>query len=257
MGFRPIRFGKLSAEERVKVFTSSQASLYLPEGFQGRKYLLSDRDLDVETIANFRLGYVPLNVGHAFAGRIVMPIFDLCSNLLVLSVRPATTDEKIDDEFGKYWNESYDKGRNLYGLNLAKFWIVRLGFVIIVEGQMDTMAMHSWGMGNTVGILGGGFTPFHAMQLKRWTKNFVLLFDGDKAGRGHAERCEEILSYYEWRLPSYFKNRMSGIRHAKVTMPTGTDPSKFLKEHGGGMMRKMVADEMRNNAIKVPMEWAA
>ena len=270
MGFRAIRFGKLSTEEREQVFANSQASLYLPEGFQGRKYLLEDRGLDVETVANFRLGYVPLNIDHAFSGRIVMPIFDLCGNLLALSVRPATTDERIDDEFGKYWNESYDKGRHLYGLNLAKFWIVRFGFAIIVEGQMDTMAMHSWGMANTVGVLGGAFTPFQAMQLKRWTKNFVLLFDGDKAGKKHVERCEEVLSYYEWRLPAHssewslptgFKNRISsvpqcGLSHVNASIPNGTDPSKFLKEHGGGAMRKMVLTAMNDNLMKVSDEWA-
>jgi len=258
MGFRYIRIprARLSPEERLQVFASSQASLHLPEGDVGRKYLVGDRGLDMETIASFRLGYVPLHADHCFAGRIVMPVFDLCGNLIALSVRPATTNKEIDREYGKYWNESYDKGRHLYGMDIAKFWIARLGFAIVVEGQMDTMAMHSWGMGNAVGILGGGFTPFHAMQLKRWTRNIVLLFDGDKAGIDHARRCEEILAYFEWKM-LHARNKFSGIRHVKASLPGGTDPSSFLQNHGGGRMRTLIASAMESGLLKAPKSWTS
>lgn len=256
MSYQQIRIkgARLSPEDRIKVFARSQVSLYRPEGAIGLKYLVEERGLDLLTIADFGLGYVPLDVNHCFAGRIVMPIFDACSNLIALSVRPATTDKAIDDEYGKYWHETFEKGRFLYGMDIAKFWIAKYHFAIIVEGQMDTMSMHAWGMPNTVGILGGGFTPFHAMQLKRWTKNIVVLFDGDKAGAGHVKHCEEVLAYFDHTIKSSgFRSfgKQNCLNHVTMALPPGLDPSKYLREYGGSEMKKAISLSLTEKQIKV------
>ena len=253
--YRHIKFGKLNLDERLMVFGNSQVSLSKPEGLPGRKFLCEDRKLDVETIANFRLGYVPFNVDHAFAGRIVMPIFDAYSNLLALSVRPATQDEAVLDEFGKYWNESYEKGRHLYGLNLAKYWIIKWGFAILVEGQFDVSAMHAFGLPNTVGVLGGAFTPFQAMLLKRWTGNVVCLFDGDEAGKKHTIRCQEILKYYKGKPIKQGGRIDGGLRHCVAPLPPDKDPNKFLVRYGSYPMRKTIADAMQMQNMPIPKDW--
>lgn len=249
MSYKPIRFGSLLPDERWRVFAASQKSLNDPEGIDARRWLTRTRGLDLQTISDFRLGYCPLRIDHGFAGRIVIPIYDTYDSLLALSVRPATSDEAIIDEFGKYWNESYEKGWQLFGLNLARLHIIKMGFVIIVEGQFDVMAMHSCGFPNTVAVLGGAFTPMQAELLKRWTKQIVLLFDGDKPGREHANRCLSVLSYYG---SVFGKNKDKGFMTANVSLPTDRDPNDYLKRYGSYPMRQIIAQEMRTVNMTLP-----
>ena len=258
--FRPIRFGKLDQEERWDVFGNSQKWLCSDEGIDARKFLLDRRQLDLGTVAEFRVGFVPLRIDHDFAGRLVMPIFDTYNNLLALSVRPLLEDKEELKKVGKYWNESYDKGNHLFGLNLAKYWIVKWGFAILVEGQMDTMAMHSFGMPNTVGVLGGAFTPFHAMLIKRWTSQLVLLFDGDAAGREDVKRCQKVLSYYDYRPLGKRKPR-NVFQHIAVTLPGESDPNEYLCKNGSlGMKGAIIranndAVSMGMQKLAIPKEW--
>ena len=258
--FRPIRFGKLDADERWDVFGNSQKWLCSDEGIDARKFLLEKRQLDLGTVAEFRMGYVPLRIDHDFAGRLVMPIFDCYNNLLALSVRPLLEDKEELKKVGKYWNESYDKGNHLFGLNLAKYWIVKFGFAILVEGQMDTMAMHSFGMPNTVGVLGGAFTPFHAMLVKRWTSQLVLLFDGDAAGKEDVKRTRDVLSCYGYRSPGRKKAR-NVFQHIAVTLPSESDPNEYLCKNGSLGMKEMVkrtnsdAVAMGMQRLAIPEEW--
>jgi len=259
MSYRQIRFGSLKPDERFRVYGASQISLCGDDGLAARRWLIKERGLDIETIAKFRLGYVPFSVNHSFAGRIVIPIFDTYSNLIALSVRPATNDQAVLDEYKKYWNESYEKGWNLFGLNLAKQSIIKMRFAILVEGQFDVMGMHSYGFTNTVGVLGGAFTPMQAQLLSLWTNQIVLMFDGDEAGKKHANRCLEILSYYGWVPQNAGKrgeaNRL--LRSAKITLTSNMDPNDYLNSYGSYPMRRVIIDGMKAANMKLPKEWAA
>lgn len=251
--YRYIKFAKLDPDERLMVYGNSRVSLSKPEGVPGRRFLIEERHLDVETIANFKMGFVPFTVDHPFRGRIVMPIFDAYSKLLALSVRPATKDEAILDEFGKYWNESYEKGRHLYGLNVAKSSIIQLGFAILVEGQMDVSSMHSYGLTNTVGVLGGAFTPFQAMLLKRWTNNVVTLFDGDGAGKNHTTRCLDVLSHF--KVKTWAPGKKAFLKACSATLPSDKDPNSFLIRYGSYQMRKLISETMQMANMPVPGGW--
>lgn len=300
----PIRFAKLESKERDLIYGASRIALCQKrEGLLGKDYLLWERGLDEGTIAKFRLGYVPFSYDHAFAGRIVMPIFDAYSDLLALSCRPiyksmtlkdkvvvaigpktdgkqySYTDEQgriasvpygdvlgISDPDPKYWNESFSKGEHFFGLQLAKCDIVRFGFVILVEGQFDVMMMHALGFTNTIGLCGGAFTPIHAMLLRRWTKQVVILLDGDKAGRAHAQKVKDILDVYgfraqqrpeepkkKWEKPPERRGPIvMNVKYAIVTLPEEDDPDTFLKRNGSFAMRRMIYDAMAQASLIIP-----
>lgn len=114
-----------------------------------------------------------------FFGRIIFPIANYTGNVV------AFTGRIIDHGEPKYLNSPasriFNKSEILYGLHLAKSEITKKDFVIVVEGQMDTVALHQAGYRNAVGISGTALTKEHIGYLKRLTKRIYLCLDGDNA----------------------------------------------------------------------------
>jgi len=256
VSYQPIRFASLETKQRLSIYSSSQLSLCDPTiGREARNWLY-ERGIDTPTIASFKLGYVPHSIPHSFSGRMVIPIFDQHNDLLVLSVRPVTNDKAILDEYGKYWNERYDKGWHLFGLNLARLPIIQQRFVIVVEGQFDVIAMHAFGFHNVVGVLGGSFTPWQAQLLMLWTNQIVLMFDGDAAGKDHTEKAAKMLSQYVVpMLQSTNRLRIAHIKMAIANLPKDLDPNKYLIERGSQEMRKLVGVSMKKEDFTLPANY--
>ena len=283
-----VPFNKLEPEERESFYGSSRIGLcQRPDSDAGRRYLRK-RGLDCETIAKFRLGYVPFSIGHALSGRIVIPVFNNYSDLIALSFRPIfdiiiTTEGKwhtavelkkegndytffdendkqhqiginsvaqIQNPQPKYWNESYAKAEHLFGLNLAIYSILKDGFAIVCEGQFDVMAMHSQGIKNVVGMNGSALCPVHVMLLKRWTDQLVLLMDGDEAGRAASERAKELLDIWKFKSQSLFES-------AITCLPEDSDPDDYLARHGSYFMRKLIGEAMLTSGLTYPKRWVA
>ncbi|MDD3119984.1 MAG: DNA primase [Candidatus Gracilibacteria bacterium] len=176
-----------------------------PEHKDKLEYLLK-RGLSNETINKFKLGYAPqndhlyknlINKGFKekdimesgvfvargkdkFNGRIVFPIANYMGNVV------AFTGRVLDNSLPKYLNSPaskiFDKSSTLFGLHLAKQEISKKDFVIIVEGQMDTIALHQAGFTNTIAISGTALTKEQIKLLKRLTANIYLCLDNDNAG---------------------------------------------------------------------------
>jgi len=271
--YKPIRVASLSQTDRYMEYGASRLALCGPRGKVARDYLIFERGLDPAVIADFRLGYVPSDMkGHPFAGRIVMPIMDAYDNLLALSVRAI-----IDGVTPKYWNERFEKSEHLFGMNIAKRWICRRGYSIIVEGQMDVMSMHGHGFGNTVGIMGGYMSHVHVQILRRWAPVVVLLMDSDSAGRGHAdtamgviEAFSSTIKFSELSKQKAAEESLRGRRLFNVptisrpydefrgiiaTLPRAVDkddPASFLKSRGSGSMRWVLRNAFSEAGIAIP-----
>lgn len=119
-----------------------------------------------------------------FRNRILFPIGDVLGRVIGYSARVMPG---ADEKQGKYINTPettlYHKSRVLYGIAQAKQAIKRENRVIVVEGNMDVIAMHQAGFDNTVAVSGTAMTEEHIAVLGRYTKNVVLFFDMDGAGR--------------------------------------------------------------------------
>ncbi|MDD2565650.1 MAG: DNA primase [Candidatus Gracilibacteria bacterium] len=192
-------------EMHKTVAESYHSELFKEENSIKLKYLL-DRGLSIETIKNFKLGYSgdPRSLFYKltekgfsekdiiesgifvsafkdkFYSRIVFPISNFTGNVV------GFTGRVLDSSLPKYLNSPttkiFDKSSILYGLNLAKSEISKKGFVIIVEGQMDTISLHQYGFTNTIAISGTALTEEQIKLLKRLTKKIYLSLDNDNAG---------------------------------------------------------------------------
>ncbi len=133
-----------------------------------------------------------------FRGRVIFPVNDSSGRPIAFSGRIL----KDDGKSAKYLNSPdtplYDKSLVLYGLDKAKSDIRRMGYTIIVEGQMDLVMSHQAGIKNTVASSGTALTAELANSagavsnlnlVRRLSPNVILAFDSDKAGRAAAMRA--------------------------------------------------------------------
>ena len=87
----------------------------------------------------------------------------------------------------------YSKSRVLYNLDRAKEAIRKLGYVIIVEGQMDCIAVYSAGLSQRGGEFGTAFTETQVRLLGRFSKDIVVKFDPDTAGAAATDKSLGML----------------------------------------------------------------
>jgi DNA primase len=122
----------------------------------------------------------------------------------------------------------FQKGRMLYGLDLARGKIREAGRALVVEGYTDLIAAHAAGVGNTVATLGTALTREHLRLLKRYAPEVVLLYDGDAAGIAAAKRSLELFMAEDVTVSS-------------TPLPGGHDPDSFIRAHGAEAFREALA----------------
>jgi DNA primase len=128
-----------------------------------------------------------------FDGRIMIPIHEPRNGEII-----AFTGRKLRDEQhgGKYVNSPenpvYHKSSTLFGLHRARKKIRDRDAVILVEGNFDVISAHSAGFDHCVATCGTSLTEEHLRVLRRLTKNILLAFDSDTAGKKATLRSVEL-----------------------------------------------------------------
>ena len=241
--------------------------LYAPEGKICREYIQS-RGLTKSIVTRFGMGFAPdswnalINamkkkgyteqelidadlVGQKngriydrFRNRLMFPIIDVRGNVIGFGGRV------LDDSKPKYLNTSetliFNKRKNLFGLNFAKK--SKLGYLILVEGNIDVVALHQYGFDNAIASLGTSLTDEHAALLSRYTEQVVLTYDSDEAGQKAAQRAIPMLEKV-------------GIQVKVLKMVDAKDPDEFLKKFGADRFKLLLEGsanrvEYQLNAIR-------
>lgn len=233
-------------------------------GQQAWSYLLG-RGLSEETIKRFGLGYSnkywddlykyfkqknysdsllrdsglfqadeTRGMSDKFYNRVMFPIMDVNSRVIGFGGRV------MGDGKPKYLNSPetkiFDKGRNLYGLNIARS--TRKKYLIVCEGYMDVIAMHQAGFTNAVASLGTALTSGHASLLKRYTQEVLLLYDSDEAGIRAALRGIPIL-------------KEAGVESRVVNLKPYKDPDEFIKNLGGEAFEERLSTAMDSFMFRI------
>src|SRR3989338_7446586 len=122
----------------------------------------------------------------------------------------------------------YHKSETLLGIHLARPAIREADQVILVEGNFDLLRLQQEGIRNVVAPLGTALTERQVRYLKRFTDNFVILFDGDEAWLRASERALDIF------LPL-------GLSARVVLLPAAEDPDSFVRKEGVDALRRMIS----------------
>ena len=233
------------------------AQLYSPAGAEGLAYA-QKRGMPKGTLTTFGIGFAPntwsgltdamkkkgytdqelIDAGlvsqkgnrifDRFRNRLMFPIIDVRGNIIGFGGRV------MDDSTPKYLNSPetviFNKRKNLFGLNLAKK--SKLGYLILVEGYMDAIALHQYGFDCAVASLGTSLTEEHAVLLSRYTEQVVLIYDGDEAGQRATRRAIPMLE-------------KAGISVKVLKMRDAKDPDEYLKKFGPDKF-KLLLEESSN-----------
>jgi DNA primase len=145
------------------------------------------------------------------------------------------------DNIAKYINTPetriYSKSKNIYGIFEAKSHIVEKDFALIVEGYMDVISLYDGGFKNAVASLGTALTSEQIKLISRFTKNIVLVFDGDAAGINASIKGIDRLKEYNDNLDLFIENNIS----MKVCiLDVGFDPADFIIKKGSEAFLKKI-----------------
>ncbi|MBR1972937.1 MAG: DNA primase [Oscillospiraceae bacterium] len=170
------------------------------------------------------------NLFDRFRDRLMFPIIDVRGNVIAFGGRVI----KKDSEAAKYLNSPetliFNKRKNLFGLNLAKK--TKHPYMILVEGNIDVVALHQYGFDNAVASLGTSLTEEQAALLSKYTDQVVLIYDGDNAGQNATRRAIPILE-------------KAGIQVKVLQLRDAKDPDEFLKKFGADRF-KILLEESSN-----------
>jgi DNA primase len=152
-----------------------------------------------------------------FRGRVMFPISNVAGKVIAFGGRTLRTDKKAAKYFNSPESPLYYKSKVLYGIDLAKQAIVKQDACYIVEGYTDVVSLHQSGVENVVASAGTSLTEDQIRLIKRYTKNVVILFDGDAAGIKASFRGIDMLL-------------SQGMNVRVVGFPDGEDPDSFAKK---------------------------
>ena len=166
-----------------------------------------------------------------FRNRVMFPIASEAGKVIAFTGRTLATDEKSGP---KYLNSPetpiYSKSRVLFNLDLAKEWIKKFDYAILVEGQMDCISVFAAGFHNVIASSGTAFTELQAKLLSRFSKNAVVNFDPDTAGAKATERTLGLLVEEEFTIKV-------------LTLEQGFDPDLYIRRKG----KEAYGEALRNS----------
>lgn len=212
-------------------------------------YLLN-RGYDKEDIKNFSLGYANdnwdfvykklkdeysdselLSLGVVketengdiidfFHNRIIIPIYDKFDNVIAFGGR--SVFEK--DENVKYLNLGdtvlFKKSNELFS---SKGYYKRIkdnNMVVLMEGYFDVLTSLKYGIDVSVATLGTSLSEMQAKNISEMTKNVIIAYDNDEAGRNAVEKASFKLIKYDCNIKCLVINK------------DAKDPDEYLKKYG-------------------------
>ena len=163
-----------------------------------------------------------------FRDRIIFPIWDQFGQVIGFTSRAIRDDQKA-----KYMNSVdsfiFNKRNILYGFHLAKNAIREMDAVILVEGNMDQVALYNNGFHHTVAVMGIALGAPSLERLLGMTKNIYLALDTDGAGFAAMERINRQLA-------------ANGVVAKYLEFSPQKDPDEFLQVQGKLALQAKIDD---------------
>lgn len=232
-------------------------ALNTPEGQNARDYL-AKRHIPSSQIEKFGIGYAPrdgkntilvlqakkhslksiedIGVARAQlndskdgnAGRLIFPLTDPQGRVVGFSARKLT-----EEEGPKYVNSPetriFHKGETLYNYARASKTCRHDGYVYLLEGFMDVMALDRIGIGSAVALCGTSLTKEQIGLLRKMRCEIRVCLDGDDPGQIGMMKILGLLQ--KANLPCRFVSNPGDLR----------DPDDILQESGETALKEAMS----------------
>lgn len=154
-----------------------------------------------------------------FRARVMFPIANPTGKVVGFGGRILGNQKETAKYINSSESEIYHKSQVLYGLFQAKKAIRNEDRCILTEGYMDTIALYQNGIQNVVASSGTALTPEQVRLIRRFTKNVLMIYDGDAPGMKAADRGVDVLL-------------KEGMQARVLVLPDGHDPDSYVRAHG-------------------------
>ncbi|MEI6581764.1 MAG: DNA primase [bacterium] len=242
-----------NASHKTKLYDACQSAmayfhLSLSKNEKAKDYFIKTRGLSSATIKNYKLGYSPdswesltnyltkkgfkvedlIAAGlcvegkqgkgayDLFRARVMFPVFDAQARVVGFSAR-ILGSEKTAKYINTPQTPIYNKSEAIYGLAQAKDPIRQADLAVVVEGNMDVVALSNAGFGNVVASSGTALTQLQLKQLARLTSNIAFCFDSDEAGIAATLRAIDIAATMDVKIDI-------------ISLKGAKDPDELLKK---------------------------
>jgi DNA primase len=231
------------------------------EAQDAREYL-AGRGLREETLRRFRVGYAPKPWDHMvkrwrmggfsepellavglvkrgrqrsgiydpFRGRLIFPLTDHRGRVMGFAGRALREDHRP-----KYLNspegELFHKGRQLFGVDIARAAAAKAQEALLVEGYTDVLALHQAGIENAVGVMGTALTEAQVGEFARLVGpegRLHIALDADASGQEAMLRAADLAT-------------ARAMEFDVVQLPGTTDPAELVAREGVEAMRARIA----------------
>lgn len=238
-------------------------------GLEAKTYLLKRHFTD-ELIKEFQIGYAPIDsilyqsfekLGYQeidmvksglvveshqrfdrFNDRIMFPLHNQQGQVVGFSGRiykPTQTDSKY---VNSPESQIFIKGQTLYHYHQCREAVKKAGFVYVLEGFMDVIAMYKAGIENTVAIMGTALTKGHIQALRRLSNVVHLCLDGDHAGQAAMSKAARELED-------------AGFKVQIIILPDGQDPDEIYEAHGADGLNEALRKTIKPIEFQMDFEY--
>ena len=153
-----------------------------------------------------------------YRDRVMFPIINTRSKVVGFGGR-AIHNETTPKYLNSAESRAFQKKNNLYAINITRDEIKKEDYAILVEGYMDAVSLYQHDIKNVVASLGTALTINQGNLLKRYSKNVIIAYDSDTAGKEATLRNIDVL-------------RKAGCHVRVLTLDDMKDPDEYVKKHG-------------------------
>jgi DNA primase len=168
-----------------------------------------------------------------FRGRVMFTIHGLTGKPIAFAGRIMAKDVNAPKYINSPETEIYTKSRVLYGMFHARKAIQKADECILCEGYTDVISLHQSGIENVVASSGTSLTVEQIRQIKRFTPNIKIIYDGDAAGVKAALRGLDLVLEEDMNV-------------RVVLLPDKEDPDSYMQRVGATAFQEFIDKQAKD-----------
>lgn len=161
------------------------------------RYIVTQRGFSPATLAEWKVGYDEL------AARLAIPVHDVDGVLVGFKGRAYRPEHQprylilgdAPEREVRYGFQTYHKSQHVFALDRADTQASD-GEIVIVEGELNAIAMHSYGFTNAVAVAGKDFSQRQRELIVSRAQSAIIYFDDDDAGHKGTQKVIEELETF-------------------------------------------------------------